>query len=262
MEKGYVVGDRGCGKRTLGGAYLEVRLIEGGAPWELFMVDPVREVPEGMDIPDRGVAIIERVVEGKQTGIFDVYDKIGRKHYPNVVDFMFEARKKGISRRISSGTDFSLLSKNSLLVLLHDHAIVDNAHELYRHIKVEMAEMTDAHHWHCPCKVSGHDSYPQYAALSEDMMPTCIGALNEVVEGGEEIYDPNYEPRSVRREVGDLKYLGRHAPIGFRPGYETGIFMVLPISNIAVIKDPVSHKDLQVLERASQSSLDVLLEDE
>ena len=74
--------ERGCGRRTLGGVYVEVKLAkrgETGTAIEKFLIDPVRDVPEGLGIPARGVAILERP-DG--SGVYDVWDRIGVKNYP------------------------------------------------------------------------------------------------------------------------------------------------------------------------------------
>jgi len=253
---------RGCGTRVHGGIYIEVTLAEGGSPLELFLVDPARELPEGLEIPNRGIAIHERIVMGKPTGVYDVYDRIGTNYYPNVADFLFETRQHGISRRVSANADFGKLTKQSRLILIHGRAIMENADDLYRAIDTEMREFTDAHSWYCPCRVEGHDDYPLYTRDSRDCMPTCVGAYNECVVGGTELLDPRYPNRTVKRTVGDTTYEARRTPLGVIPEYSEGIFMRIPISRIAVIADPDGHKDVPNAEKASQSGLPVVVEEE
>lgn len=261
---------RGCGTRSYGGIYIEVRLSARGLPLESFLVDPVREVPEGMDIPNRGVAIIERQIDGKGVGIWDAWDRVGSKYYPNVEDFLYEGmhakdsrgRKVGFSRRISSKTDLSLLTPKSRLVLVHERAMLLNADELYRAIDIEMREMTDPHHWHCRCGKSNHDAYPIYARDSKDMMPTCVSCWREVITGGSELYDTELPNRTVERTIGELTYTARRAPVEFKPEHVEGIFAILPISGLAVINDPQASKHVPNLEKAQRSGLSVTLEDE
>jgi hypothetical protein len=250
---------RGCGTRSYGGIYIEVRLSPFGLPPESFLVDPVREVPEGMGIPHRGVAIIERP-DG--SGIHDVWDRVGTKHYPNVEDFVRETKAHGISRRLSSKAEMSLLSRSSRLVLIHERAAILNADELYRAIDVEMQEMVTASKWTCRCGKPEHDRYPLYTRDSVDMMPTCASCWREIVIGGKELIDPDVPNRTVERTIGDTTYRARRSPLGVTPEYVEGIFGIFPISGLAVINDPHASKHVPNLEKAQQSGLDVSLESE
>ena len=56
-------------------------------------------------------------------------DIIGREHYPTVRSFVDEARRLGVSRRISRTAGFERLTRESRLLLLHEHADVANALE-------------------------------------------------------------------------------------------------------------------------------------
>lgn len=254
---------RGCGTRSYGGIYIEVKLVRYGLPMEAFFVDPVREVPEGLDIPNRGVAIIERVVNGEPVGIYDAWDRVGSKYYPNVEDFIREGKNHGFSRRISSKADLSLLTRQSRLVLVHERAMLLNADELYRALDAEMRDMQrGSHKWSCRCGKHDHDAYPLYARDSKDMMSTCVSSWMEVIRGGTEMHDPDQPNRTVERTIGELTYTARRAPLEFTPDFEDGIFAILPISGLAVIKDPQSSKHVPNLERAKQGGLAVSLEEE
>ena len=94
------------------------------------------------------------------------------------------------------------------------------------------------------------------------MMSTCVSSWDEVVLGGEEVYDPAKPTRTVRKTLGSTTYEGRHAPIGFKPEYIDGIFGRFPISCIAVINDPDEGKHVPNMERAQRSDLPVFLEEE
>lgn len=118
---------RGCGQRQPGGAYLAVPLGPGGRPVEHFLVDPPTVVSndqrDALGLCALGVTLIER------DGITHVFDIVGREHYPTVAGLVDEVRRLGVSRRISRTADFSRLSADSRLVLLHEHADVANALE-------------------------------------------------------------------------------------------------------------------------------------
>ena len=132
-------GRRGCGYRQPGAAYLAVPLGPGGRPVEEFLIDPpvVIDDPARLGLTSVGTAMIER------DGVTHVLDIVGREHYPTVLSFIDEARRMGISRRISRNTDFSKITPASRLLLLHAHADIANAAEF---------PTTER----CPCHVPEH----------------------------------------------------------------------------------------------------------
>src|SRR5579859_2113521 len=130
--------DRGCGRRQAGGCYLEVGVGPGGLPVEAFLIDPVLGV--GVDL-QRAIGIagprgtmslgVHLVPRGDTPGVFDVWDVVGEGYYPNVADFLEEARRYGVSRRVSRTLDFSKISPYSRLVILHAKAAVINWQQMY-----------------------------------------------------------------------------------------------------------------------------------
>jgi hypothetical protein len=115
---------RGCGVRQPGGAYVAVPLGPGGSPIEHFLLDPpVLIDPAALGLSAVGVTMIER------DGVTHVLDIVGREHYATVTEFIDEARHLGVSRRISRTSDFSRISQESRLVVLHAHAHIANAPE-------------------------------------------------------------------------------------------------------------------------------------
>ena len=105
---------RGCGTRQPGGAYLAVPLGPGGSPVETFLVDP----PVAVDAVSLGLSAVG-VTLVQRDGATHVLDVVGREHYPTVAGFVEEARRLGISRRVSKTTAFSRLNADSRLLLLH-----------------------------------------------------------------------------------------------------------------------------------------------
>ena len=131
-------GRRGCGYRHPGAAYLAVPLGPGGRPIEEFLIDPPVVVdPATLGLTSVGTTMIER------DGITHVLDIVGRQHYPTVLAFVDEARRMGISRRISRNSDFSKITTASRLLLLHAHADIANAPEFPASER-------------CPCQVPEH----------------------------------------------------------------------------------------------------------
>jgi hypothetical protein len=139
---------RGCGYREPGGAYLAVPLGPGGRPIEEFLIDPPIVVDAAtLGLSSVGVTLVER------DGITHVMDIVGREHYPTVIEFIDEAREMGVSRRISSNSEFGRIAHESRLLLLHPHADVANAAEFPSERE-------------CPCRIPDHlaDGYSDMCA--------------------------------------------------------------------------------------------------
>jgi hypothetical protein len=94
--------------------------IHDGKPIEFFLLDPPLPVElDALGIGPRGVHLIEK------EGVWHVFDVVGQENYPNVCDVIEEARYWGISRRCEL-LDYSLLTAESRLVLLHQRAFIRN----------------------------------------------------------------------------------------------------------------------------------------
>src|SRR5262245_36141654 len=117
--------ERGCGKRKAGGAYLTVDTSPNGSPIEHFLVDEPQPINIAeLGITPRGVHLIER------DGVCHAFDWVGQDSYPNVADFIEEARRLGVSRRCEL-PDYSKLTAESRLILIHARAWIENP-EAYR----------------------------------------------------------------------------------------------------------------------------------
>ena len=144
-------GERGCGTRQKGAAYLAIPLVPGGAPVEEFLIDPpVLVDPDELGISAIGVSLLAHPA-GDGGEITHVYDIVGREHYPTVAGFIDEARRMGISRRVAANTDFAKITPESRLLLLHAHADIANAAEF-------PTERT------CPCHIATH-RHPDYSEM-------------------------------------------------------------------------------------------------
>lgn len=115
-------GRRRCGVRQPGGAYLAVKLAPGGQPIETFLVDAPKVVSkDALGLSPVGVTLLE---VGETTHVLDI---VGRQDYPTVSSFIDEARRLGVSRTIARNSEFWRLTKESKLLLLHEHADIANA---------------------------------------------------------------------------------------------------------------------------------------
>jgi hypothetical protein len=129
---------RGCGYREPGGAYLAVPLVADGVPVEHFLIDPPAVVDgDALGLSAVGVTLVER------DGVTHIMDIVGREHYPTVADFIEEVRRLGVSRRVSSTLEFSRVTSESRLLLLHPHADIANA-------------PTFPTRRPCPCRIPDH----------------------------------------------------------------------------------------------------------
>lgn len=261
MSKAFPV-TRGCGVRKGGAIYCEVPLIPFGRPLEDFLIDPPIVVDtEALGLSSVGIKLIKRANEG----VYDIWDIIGQQFYPNVADFIEEARRFGISRRLAKTLDFSLLSDKSKIILLHQRAHIENHAEYFQEAKFK-----------CPKEIGKHIFWPK-----EEPAPMCIGLWWEDVDGGEPWTDDKAaldavleeglsatvvsidDERTVRRSMPAFRYFAHSRPwktidgqkYPIIPEYKTAIFGAFPVGRLAVINDPEAntHEDARRRSRESQS---------
>lgn len=240
---------RGCGTREKGGIYLEVKVARfSGRPIEEFLgCPPTRVDPAAMGIALRGIT-----VRREPDGSSHAYDWVGDSNYENVTDFIEEARRHGVSRRVQSGLDFSLLTPETRHVLIHPRAYIENAAAYHEALQAERREYASAIAPVCPRSVP-HDPADGWDGM-------CSALWWEDIDGGEIVYDPMTPPRSVDRRIGGTVYRARRRPDFLKPVYTPAIFMVLRATRLTVIRDPDGGHEERV-ERASASSLPVIVED-
>jgi len=233
---------RGCGTRKQGAIYAECGLSIWGRPIEHFLVDPPRVSDAGaLGLSSIGVKLVE------VNGVWHIFDIVGSEHYPNVADFIEEVRAMGASRRLARTLDFSRLTSDSKLVLLHRRAQIDNAGEYFDAMGAWMPTG-----WHCPRHVPDHESVRLPPAM-------CAGLWWVDIEAGAipahitRHITPSMcrmpdESRltAVARQMPSFSYNAWARPDGIHPQYRLAIFMVLPITNLAVIRaGDGSHAEAQ-----------------
>ena len=239
---------RGCGERKQGGIYAECGLSSWGLPIEHFLVDPPQVIDaDALGLTSIGVKLIEI------KGVWHIFDIVGSEHYPNVADFIEEVRKLGASRRLARTLDFSRLTSDSKLVLLHRRAQIDNAGEYFDAMGTWLPTG-----WHCPRHLPEHESVRLPPAM-------CAGLWWADVEGG---VTPEHIKRhitpslcrmadesslsAVMRQMPGFIYDAWARPDGIHPQYRLAVFMVLPITNLAVIRatDGSHEESLRAAERS------------
>lgn len=220
-----VGGRRMCGSsRTQGGIYLECGVSAGGSPVECFLLDP----PQIIDPATYGVTAlgVQLVTDGR--GVTHVIDWVGTEHYPYVTDFIEEVRRMGVSRKVALNVDFSKLTRESRLILLHAKAGVFNALDYTLFLQ----------NFQCPCGKEHQAGDP------------CIGLHWHVTpseQGVRQLADDTYRVQAM---------LPGHPAVDYR----TAMFMSVPITHIGVIKAADgSHQKAQSV--AQKSSLPVTVVD-
>lgn len=207
--------ERGCGRRKKGGIYAEVGLSPYGRPIEEFLIDPPQRITQ--DIPHQGVLCqVHR-------NVLHLMDWVGAQYYPNVADFIEEARRYGISRRLPKSTPFHQLTPASRLLLVHPRAYIEN--------RIDYLPA----HWSCPC--DKHD----FGEIAE----MCIGMVwHDLDRAGARMTHQIAGPE-IERYVGDglaaerqmpaFSYFGHVRPVEVEGVYTPALFASFPISRLVVV---------------------------
>lgn len=258
------VNARGCGKkRVAGGVYIEVGTDENGLPVECFLVDeplPLYRVESGrsfkyfvnsdfgpVEIKPRGVNLVS------VKGVTHVFDWIGKQFYPYVWDFIEEARRYGVSRRCEM-PDYSMISSESRLVLVHPGAWIENARE-YRD-----AIISEDRTWYCPKMAIP----PRYLS----------GEIHEIADDSHHCLGYGYHDFEelditcsdggvLRRELASgERYLVERRPDNVRPVYRAAIFARFSIPKLVVVADTKDQTHNNKLDRLSGAGVKVELVEE
>ena len=228
---------RGCGNRKPGGVYFECGLGADGSPVEAFLICPpvpVEYLP--FELPTLGVVAQQATKDGP----YHVFDHVGSQHYLNVLDFVEEVRRFGMSRRVPKTFDFSKITEKSQHILAHARAdIVD---PLPYHV-----ERSPKRRW-CPKGIDEHDDL--------GFTKMCAGLWWWDVEGGDEHVNGLDGVTYTKRAMPSFSYRAHPRPAGLKPEYRRALFMALPITRIVVVKaKDDSHK--AALEKAQRAHIEV-----
>lgn len=230
---------RGCGLRKRGAVYLEVDQAPDGQPIEAFLVDPPIAVDPGtLGITPKGV----KVIDDGDAGV--LVDWIGSRDYPNVADYIEEARRFGISRRLPSNLEFDQLSVETRVLFVHSRAVVLDSTAYWR----------EATPW-CPRDLDDH-LHRDYRAQGG----LCGALWWDDVTGGSDAAGA-VDPRLVVRALPSFCYFARRRPEQVEPAYQPGIFMKHRIGRLVVVRDPEGGRHESVIDRAREADLTVELVD-
>lgn len=236
--------ERGCGSgRDAGGVYLEVPTGPVGLPLEAFLLDP--PIPTTEDelalrgVNHRGVHLVHDAA-----GTPHVADWISCEHYPNVTDFLEEARRFGISRRIQKTFPFKELRPSSCLLLLHDRGwITDPApYWAYQYQKSPIS---------CPRHEGRHSAGMCVGLWWHDLAPETI-----TIDDPDERHGPG-----AKRQMPGFSYRAyMRAPVA-EPSYQVAWIAQFPIIRLGVVRDPDGETHVDAFNKARQSPFPVLLQE-
>jgi hypothetical protein len=222
---GAIAVTRGCGRRLAGAIYAELGVAPTGRPVEDFLIDPPVKID--LDVAVQGVTWIER------DGVWHMADWVGSKYYPNIADFVEEVRRFGLSRRIPSSSDFSRITPESRLLMVHSRAIIHNVGDYRR---------SEFGPYACPQNIDDH--------IRVKVQETCAGMWWEDIEGGE----PDEETGAMIREMPAFTYAATARKEGIEPDYEPGFFASFPVGRLAIVNDKERQDYIQSLVKKTDSA--------
>lgn len=223
---------RGCGSRVAGGIYFECLTGPGGLPLEHFLYCPPPPVP-----PEWGITpVSSRLIEG------NVADWIGGKHYPNVLDYVEEVRRFGLSGRLPRNFPFNELTSQSRFIPVHAKAILVNWQEF---LEIVPGGVRDA-------------TCPKYHHTQAE--GPCAGFWWEDVVGGEYSGDDEWWSRLTMRDCPAFSYYA-NAPLPyFQPVYKPGLLGSFPLSRLAVVAGADAEQTYERLARSVSVPLSLVEE--
>lgn len=255
--------ERACGNRVAGGIYATVGLGLSGHPIECFLTDLPRDVPwQEMGLSEIGV----HAIRDQKTGIVNLWDIIGRNYYPFVADFIEEARRLGISRRVPSSLPWHQIDSRSRLILLHSRAVIRNAADYADREPVVTSPHAHTPGWReCPNRTSFEHcrrARPKHQGrpLAGTFDNACARFWWQDVDA--DLGHPGGGGTVHRQVCETVRYraVGRDGRI--RPVYRTGTIGVFPITNLTVIRDPQDATHRVALDKVQRSGLSVAVENE
>ena len=237
---------RGCGKRVAGGIYLATDLSPYGIPLNAFLFDPPWVPLDNDGVPHYPGSVGLHLVENPwQENVVDVWDWIGEEHYEYFPDFWEETKRYGVSRRISSGANFDLLSRKSQLIGFHRKGIYSALNKVfYKRLIKEWETGTEM------------DLCPQ----NKEEEHFCVSYLWQLVENAEE-----NKPRLHTRFMPDIvkvqfSYIAASIPTwadNYMTSWIPAAMFHLPIHRIEIVEDKVAGTHEKAWEIVDKSVTDL-----
>lgn len=247
--------ERGCGRRKKGGVYLETPTSPDGAPIDAFLLEPPTPYDAECNV---GVVLVDVVGQDGAT-VTHVVDFVGREHYPWPADFIEEAARYGVSRRIPATLDVSRLTDRSRLVVVHARAILADAAVADRATRVQAQHTIDAAYERCAAYATARHQHNDGATERHSIDQTACSRRHwwhaEPTTDGT---DTRGVP--MRRFTAAVTYPVSLTPAGYAdvfeeraetatPRWASGVVAVFPLGRITVIRDPSAPGTTDALAR-------------
>ena len=210
---------RGCGIRQPDAFYLCCPTAEDGQPVEFFLIDP--PIPFEQDA-FRAPILFER------DGVTHAAIWIGAEFYPFVPDYIEEVRYKGASRRVPRTFDFSRLSGDSKMIMVHPKALCGNWNgTAYPGLQ-------------CP---SYHPEVREQHNAQEAFCTGMTYYLAPGEDGGRTIADVRYAVHAPSKEIS--------------PKWTTGMFLALPVVSVEYVQREDGSIDEEGVAHAQKGGVPV-----
>lgn len=196
---------------------------------ERYMFDPPRRLNmRDLGVSSIGVKMIER------DGVTHLIDVIGTRYYPNVADFLEEARVLGISRRLPVNLPWDRLTSESRLIVAHAHAYIDDVDRWSRSWRRLVGNRII-----CPRSGRPH--------TGNDSLPMCCGLYWLDLVGGT-ILDTANSNSPVERRMPWGAYQGYASPVPNAKRHPA-VFASFPLGALHVVDDPYDGTHNAAFER-------------
>jgi hypothetical protein len=293
-------GERECGSRVEGGTYAVVPTSPNGTPIDNFLLcKPMIINREEYNLSNVGVRLVdvEQVCSlcagdpkfskgvltcdlcfglGTET-VTHIFDIVGQEYYPNVADFVEEARRLGISRRLELETanEYARLTPRSRLFLLHHRAGILNPKNILT--QMQETERERLYRAGCPKGLAIHsrkqkeigDDWINYVSAEAFNPPGCSALYWNVLEEGaslipefdeinqnlDETGNAFRETRFAERKLKSGSYRGYTLPLEVKPDYTLAVFGIFPLGRLEVINSGGEYDDR--VDRASSARVDI-----
>ena len=240
--------NRGCGiSRTAGNVYATSyvsKWLEQGIPLDYFLICPpwVFEDIGQIGLSDQGVMVREATPYApERKGLWDLWAVVGSHNY-TVPDYVTEGEAIGFSWKVPITTPLSLLTQDSVQIMVSRLAHINNFEELYD-------DRQDIRG--CPRGIAHHDN--------NEKLEMCTALLWEAVG---EPSKPSHLSRKYQRSFPPdtnpptFTYSCARPP-DINLEWKYAAFMWFPITQYEVINDPIESTHEEAIRRLEESGTNI-----
>ncbi|HEU5374132.1 MAG TPA: hypothetical protein VFV38_01715 [Ktedonobacteraceae bacterium] len=246
--------ERGCGDREAGGLYVESGVGPWGVPFEAFLLDPPRPLPPGLDLVNKPRIMPREWLTGNLEvdtfgrTIYDLCIHIGATFYPWGPDFLQEARRLGVSRRLPATLDLKLLNRASRMWLAHAKAIPLNWQELSPPDRCKKVLERHALAWYTAHQVDYRRDLDRIGPCIFKLWDLIPSDQAETITG-----QPGERPLCMRR-IGSTLYPYRPTEESVS-GWAEAFLLAIPLTGFSLIQDADGNVNEQAKEKCQKASL-------